>query len=105
MNHITSLREKIIPSFIRQRLERRAELRRIFSNTSWIIVDNVIKLLAGLIVGAMVARYLGPTRYGLYNYALAYIAIFAPIVGLGLRDIVIRDIVQSSKDKYSVLAP
>jgi PST family polysaccharide transporter len=103
MNHITSLREKIIPSFIRQRLEGRAELRRILSNTSWLIVDNVIKLLAGLIVGAMVARYLGPTRYGLFNYALAYIVIFASIVGLGLRDIVIRDIVQSPKDKYPLL--
>lgn len=94
---------KLIPQYIKRHLSERAELRRIFSNTSWQIVDNVINLLAGLIVGAMVARYLGPTSYGLYNYALAYIAIFSPIVGLGLRDIVIRNIVQSPKGKYSLL--
>lgn len=48
----------------------------------------------GLLVGAWVARYLGPEQFGLLNFATAFIGLFGTIAGLGLQGIVVRDIVR-----------
>jgi O-antigen/teichoic acid export membrane protein len=40
------------------------------------------------------ARYLGPEQFGLFSYALAFVALFSAFATLGLEDIVIRDIVR-----------
>lgn len=50
----------------------------------------------GLVVGAWVARYLGPSQFGELAYVLAYIALFSAIANLGMDGIVVRDI---AKDK------
>ena len=48
----------------------------------------------GLLVGVWIARYLGPEQFGLMNYALAFVALFAAVANLGLNSIVVRDLVQ-----------
>ena len=42
------------------------------------------------------ARYLGPQQFGLLNYALAMVALFASVVPLGLDTIVVRELVHDS---------
>lgn len=39
------------------------------------------------------ARYLGPTKFGLFSYAVAFAALFSSFAKLGLDDIVVRDLV------------
>ncbi|WP_149976178.1 flippase [Microcystis aeruginosa] len=63
------------------------------SNMSWLFFEQFISLVIGLFVGIWVARYLGPDRYGQYNYALSLVALFMPLVQLGLNGIVVREIV------------
>ena len=94
---------KVIPSSIISLITRRSGLQKIIANAGWLFADNVAALLAGFLVGAWVARYLGPTQYGTYNYALAVVALFTPLVALGLKDIVIRDIVRAPADKDEIL--
>jgi O-antigen/teichoic acid export membrane protein len=64
-----------------------------FLNTSWMLGEQVLRLVAGLLVGIWVARYLGPAGFGMFSYVLAYTSIFSGIAKLGLDSIIIRDLV------------
>jgi PST family polysaccharide transporter len=48
----------------------------------------------GLVIGVWVARYLGPEQFGLLNYVLALVGLFSALAGLGLDNVVVRDIVR-----------
>jgi polysaccharide transporter, PST family len=84
----------IVPSFIRRRISHRPNLLRIVDNIGWLFFDKVLRMGVGLLVGVWVARYLGPEQFGQLNYATAFVALFGTIAGLGLNDIVLRDIVR-----------
>jgi len=85
---------RFLPPFMAKRLEGRQKLQNIIGNTGWLFADKIIRLGVGLFVGAWVARYLGPARYGTLNYAQAFVSLFAVLATLGLDGIVIRDIVR-----------
>jgi O-antigen/teichoic acid export membrane protein len=55
--------------------------------------EQMLRMMTGLLVGVWVARYLGPTQYGLFGYAIAFAALFSSIAKLGLDNIVVRDLV------------
>ncbi|MBW2028507.1 MAG: flippase [Deltaproteobacteria bacterium] len=66
----------------------------ILTNVSWLTFDKVFRIGIGILVGAWVARYLGPAQYGLLNYALSFTALFGVFAGLGLEGIVVRELVR-----------
>lgn len=68
--------------------------RRYFANTSWMFAEQILRMIAGLLVGIWVARYLGPEKFGIFSYAMAFTAIFGGIAKLGLDSIVVRDLVR-----------
>lgn len=68
-------------------------IHRYFFNISWMLGEQVLRILAGLFVGIYVARYLGPEQFGVYSYAVAFVALFGAIAKLGLDGIVVRDLV------------
>jgi PST family polysaccharide transporter len=82
-----------LPSFIRNRLDRRVSLQKALSNTGWLFTDHVIRMGVGLFVSVWVARYLGPEKYGVLSFAIAFVALFAAFSRLGLDSVVVRDIV------------
>jgi len=86
---------RFLPPFVAQRLEGRQSLQKIIGNTGWLFADKIIRLGVGLFVGVWIARYLGPARYGILNYAQAFVSLFAVFATLGLDGIVIRDIVRN----------
>lgn len=47
----------------------------------------------GLFLGIWVARYLGPEQFGLLSFSTAFVGMFGAIAGLGLNNIVVREIV------------
>jgi len=57
----------------------------------------------GLVLGVWIARYLGPEQFGLFNFSTAFIGLFGAIAGLGLKDIVVRDIVRDPGSKEETL--
>jgi O-antigen/teichoic acid export membrane protein len=67
--------------------------RRYFANTSWMFAEQILRMIAGLAVGVWVARYLGPSQFGILSYAVAFAAIFSSIAKLGLDNIVVRNLV------------
>ncbi len=48
-------------------------------------------MLSGLLVGIIVARYLGPEHYGLLNYVISYVFLFMTFASFGLDAIEIRE--------------
>lgn len=66
---------------------------RYAANTSWMMVEQMLRIVAGLLVGIWVARYLGPDQFGLFSYVLAFTAIFAGIAKLGLDGILVRELI------------
>lgn len=64
------------------------------TNTGWLLGDKILRMGVGLLVGVWVARYLGPEQFGAMNYAMAIVALFGALAGLGLNGIVVRDLVR-----------
>lgn len=63
----------------------------IVQNLFWAIMGKFVNLLSGLLVGIIVARYLGPEQYGLMNYVLSYVFLFQTFAIFGLDSIEIRE--------------
>lgn len=92
-----------LPGFITRQLEGRKKLQKIIANICWMFFDKVLRISMSLFVGVWVARYLGPERFGTLNYAIAFTALFGAFAGLGLDNIIIRDIVKESFHKDEIL--
>lgn len=75
---------------------------KVFRNLYWAVVGKVVTLLGSLLVGIMVARYLGPEQYGLMNYVISYVALFQVLASFGLDNIEIREESKAS-DKRDVI--
>lgn len=62
-------------------------------NAKWIIVCKIAQSLLQMVVGMLSARYLGPSNYGLISYAASVVAFAAPLMQLGLKDILVQEYV------------
>ena len=71
--------------------------RKFFSNTSWLILQQLYSMVLSLIVGAISARYLGPSNYGLINYGASFVAFFTSISTLGFDSVIVTEIVKQPK--------
>lgn len=79
-------------------------LRRYAVNTSWLFAEQMLRMVAGLLVGIWVARYLGPGQFGLFSYVAAFAALFGSIAKLGLDSIVVRELVRFPEQRLAYLA-
>ena len=77
--------------------------REVVRNAQWLFFEKSLRIVVGILVGAWVARHLGPERYGVLSYVIAYVAIFQAICQLGLDSIVVRDVAQSPDQAEGIL--
>jgi O-antigen/teichoic acid export membrane protein len=94
---------KYLPSFIRKRVEGRKDLQKVIGNTGWLFGDKILRMGMGLLVGAWVARYLGPSQFGLLSYTGAFVSLFSAIATMGLDGIVVRNIVRDPSCRNEAL--
>jgi len=73
------------------------------ANTSWLFAEKIFRMAVGFTVGIYVARQLGPTQYGLLNYAIAFVGIFSIIASFGLDSIVVRELVKHPGKRNEIL--
>ncbi len=69
--------------------------RRIAANTGWLLGDRLVRTALAFVVGAWVARYLGPDRFGQFAYVLAFVGFFQAVASLGIDSLVVRDIARN----------
>lgn len=92
-----------VQSFIYEKVKGRPNLQKIINNLGWLAFDKILRISIGLIVGVWVARYLGPAKFGILSFAAAFVGLLAPIAGLGLQDVVVRNLVRNPQDKNEIL--
>lgn len=63
-------------------------------NTGWMLADRIYQLLLSVVVGSLIARYLGPQLYGLLNYGLSIITVFAAVASLGIESVLVNEIIR-----------
>lgn len=68
---------------------------KVFKNASWIIMCRVVQSVCSMVVLMLTARYLGPSNYGLINYASSVVAFVVPIMQLGFNNILVQELVQN----------
>lgn len=67
----------------------------ILNNAKWIIICRVGQALMQLLIGMLSARYLGPSNYGLINYAASVVAFALPLMQLGLQATLIQELIEA----------
>ena len=72
-------------------------------NASWIIICRVIQAVLGLAVTMISARYLGPSNYGLINYAASIMNFVLPIMQLGLNSTLVQELVSHPEGEGETL--
>jgi O-antigen/teichoic acid export membrane protein len=95
--------QNYLPLFIRQQIHNRLSLQKIIANTGWLVFERIVHLGIGFAISILVARYLGPQKFGILSYALSIIAFLGTFVYLGLSGLVVRDIVRYPDDKELIL--
>ena len=64
---------------------------RTVKNAGWIIGGRLTNKVLAFIVSILTARYLGPSNFGLINYAATYTTFFASLCNLGISSIIIKN--------------
>ncbi|MGA7838413.1 MAG: flippase [Ignavibacteriaceae bacterium] len=77
--------------------------KKYFKNTSWLLVEKIIRVILGAFVIISVTNYLGPANFGLYSYALSFAGIFTVISTLGIDSILTRELIKEPEKKDSFL--
>jgi O-antigen/teichoic acid export membrane protein len=86
-----------------ERIKGKEVAAKIISNASWLVGDKVFTMVIGVFVMALVARYLGPENYGIFNYALAFVTLFTAISTLGLETLSVKSIVHQEEEEGTIL--
>lgn len=73
----------------------RPGVRAAVDNLGWLVFEKIVRLFVGVFVGFLVARYLGPDRFGLLNYAIAATGILLVLVDGGLDVVVKRELLRA----------
>jgi PST family polysaccharide transporter len=71
--------------------------KELLGNSMWLLFDKVFRLMLGLFISVIVARYLGAEKVGIWNYVLAIFAFFSFFPSLGLEYIAPREFVKGDR--------
>ena len=67
-----------IITYITKKLNLSKTKETIIQNLFWAVLGKVVALLSGLIVGIIVARYLGPERYVAWIHCMPQMTVQTP---------------------------
>ncbi len=77
--------------------------RKYFANTGWMFFEKIFRILLAFTVTTLLARYLGPSDYGLFNYVLSFTGLFTILSSFGLENILIRELVKNPEKSHTLL--
>lgn len=79
------------------------EKKQVFNNAKWIIVCKVAQAILQLIIGAISARYFGPSNYGIITYAASIVAFALPIMRLGFDAILVYELIAQPEKEGEIM--
>lgn len=78
---------------------RKLLANKIAKNAGWLIAGRIYHMVLAFIVGLLTARYLGPSNYGLINYAATYTSFFSSFCTLGINSIIVKNFVDHPEEE------
>ena len=75
---------------------------KVFQNAAWMIVCRVVQALLNFVVVILTARFLGPSNYGLVNYAASLVAFVLPITQLGLNNVLVQEVILTPDEEGKI---
>lgn len=76
---------------------------KVARNASWIIACRIVQALFNLLISMLTARYLGPSDFGLINYAASVTAFAAPVMYLGFNSILVMELINKPEREGEIL--
>jgi O-antigen/teichoic acid export membrane protein len=73
------------------------------NNAGWLIGGRMLQMVLSLFVGLLTARYLGPSNYGLINYASTYIAFFSSFCTLGINSVIVKNFIDKPEEEGATI--
>lgn len=73
------------------------------NNIFWLFVDKIFRVLIQVVVGGIVAKYLGTEGFGRINYTMGILFILSPIAILGFDSVLVKYFVDDSINKNNAL--
>jgi PST family polysaccharide transporter len=80
-----------------------AETASILKNIGWLFQGKLINYILLFVVGMYTIKRLGPENYGIFTYCYSLSSFFNTLVGFGLREIVIRELVKNADNRRVIL--
>ncbi|MBE6727637.1 MAG: flippase [Ruminococcaceae bacterium] len=77
--------------------------KQALKNAKWIIACKIAQSIIQLLIGMISARYLGPSNYGLINYAASIVAFFMPVMKLGLNAILVHELLEDPEKEGEIM--
>lgn len=74
----------------------------IFNNFSWLLMNKIINIGAGLISSVVVTRYLGSVNNGILSYAISYCALFSAVAAMGAENFVTKEFAKGEEQSGTV---
>ncbi len=71
--------------------------RNVVENIFWLSANKAIAIVDGIIVGAMVAKYLGPAKLGMIALATSLSALLVAVTSFGSDAVIVRELVQQKQ--------
>ncbi|NWF88260.1 MAG: flippase [Ignavibacteriaceae bacterium] len=78
-------------------------IKKYFANTSWLIVERVMRLMLAFLTTILIVRYLGPEKFGLYSYSISIVSLIAVLAYAGLENILTRELVKYPEKTLELL--
>ena len=72
-------------------------------NITWDIGEKILRLVISFFTTILLARYLGPDKFGVFSYSLSLIGLFQVFGHLGLSGIIIRELVSNRNYENKIL--
>lgn len=79
------------------------EKSKVAQNAVWIIGIQLIKAILGVVISMMTARFLGPSNFGIINYASSIVTFVTPIMQVGLTGVLVQEFVSNPEKESEIL--
>lgn len=77
--------------------------KSIINNSTWIITDKVYTMLVGVVITALIARYFGSEKYGIFNYSLSIVMLFTAVSTLGLPTLTVKSLIDKEFSENEII--
>lgn len=76
---------------------------KVTKNAVWIIGCRVAQAIFALVLNFLTARYLGPSNFGVINYAASIVSFVVPIMNLGIPSILVNEMIKEPEKEGEIL--